>query len=94
MNRFAAVAVFALSVPLTCSAQVPASSLLNSGWQLQDASKVSQKGDQLSKASFAAKDWYKTTVPGTVLTTLVDNGVYPEPLYGENNRPDKIPESF
>jgi hypothetical protein len=33
-------------------------------------------------------------VPGTVLTTLVKNGVYPEPLYGENNRPDRIPESL
>ncbi|NBZ95897.1 MAG: glycoside hydrolase family 2 [Proteobacteria bacterium] len=34
------------------------------------------------------------TVPGTVLTTLVNNKVYPEPLYGENNRPDKIPDTL
>jgi hypothetical protein len=61
---------------------------------MQDAAKVSQPGDQLSQASFPAKDWYPATVPGTVLTTLVDNHVYPEPLYGENNRPDKIPESL
>ena len=33
-------------------------------------------------------------MPGTVLTSLVNNKVYPEPLYGENNRPDKIPESL
>ncbi len=33
-------------------------------------------------------------MPGTVLTSLVNDGVYPEPLYGENNRPDKIPESL
>ena len=33
-------------------------------------------------------------MPGTVLTSLVNNGVYPEPLYGENNRPDKIPDSL
>jgi hypothetical protein len=38
--------------------------------------------------------WYRATVPGTVLTTLVDNQVYPEPLYGENNRPNIIPESL
>jgi beta-mannosidase len=31
-------------------------------------------------------------VPGTVLTTLVNNHVYPEPLYGENMR--AIPESL
>ncbi len=33
-------------------------------------------------------------MPGTVLTSLVNAGVYPEPLYGENNRPDKIPDSL
>jgi beta-mannosidase len=38
--------------------------------------------------------WYKATVPGTVLTTLMNNNVYPEPLYGENNRPNIIPESI
>jgi hypothetical protein len=36
----------------------------------------------------------KATVPGTVLANLVNDGVYPEPLYGESNRPDKIPESL
>ena len=29
-----------------------------------------------------------------MLTTLVNNHVYPEPLYGENNRPEVIPESL
>ena len=29
-----------------------------------------------------------------VLTTSVNNGVYGEPLYGENNRPDKIPQTL
>ena len=42
----------------------------------------------------ASHAWYRATVPGTVLTTLVSNGVYPEPLYGENNRPNIIPESL
>ena len=73
---------------------IPDPCILASGWHLQDAAKVSQKGEQLSQASFTAENWYKATVPGTVLATLVDNGVYPEPLYGENNRPDKIPEAL
>ena len=34
-------------------------------------------------------DWYPAVVPGTVLTALVDNKIYPEPLYGENNRPEQ-----
>ena len=42
----------------------------------------------------SSPDWYRATVPGTVLTTLVDNHVYPEPAYGENNRPNLIPESL
>ncbi len=42
----------------------------------------------------SAPNWYRATVPGTVLTTLIDNKVYPDPLYGENNRPNIIPESL
>jgi beta-mannosidase len=42
----------------------------------------------------SSRAWYRATVPGTVLTTLVDNHIYPEPLYGENNRPNIIPESL
>jgi hypothetical protein len=88
---FAAVILFALVLALPGQAQSLNKSVVT-GWQLQDAGKVDQRGDLLSNPSFTPKDWYKATVPGTVLTTLVDNGVYPEPLYGENNRPDKIPE--
>ena len=42
----------------------------------------------------SSPDWYRATVPGTVLTTLVNNNIYPEPTYGENNRPNTIPESL
>ncbi|HVT81774.1 MAG TPA: glycoside hydrolase family 2 TIM barrel-domain containing protein, partial [Phycisphaerae bacterium] len=51
-------------------------------------------GAKLSTAGNAPAGWYPATVPGTVLTTLVNNKVYPEPLFGENNRPDKIPDSL
>ncbi len=68
--------------------------VLSSGWQLQDVAKVPQRAADLSQPNFQPAGWLAATVPGTVLTTLVDRGVYPEPLYGENNRPDKIPESL
>jgi beta-mannosidase len=42
----------------------------------------------------SSPDWYRATVPGTVLTTLVNNNIYPEPSYGENDRPNIIPESL
>lgn len=75
-------------------ADVPAPVILENGWQLEDIAKVTATGSTLSQASFQPEKWYPATVPGTVLTTLVNNGVYPEPLYGENNRPDRIPDSL
>jgi glycosyl hydrolase family 2/Ig-like domain-containing protein len=67
---------------------------LSSGWQLQDVAKVPEPGAQISSAGYDPHSWYPATVPGTVLATLVNNHVYPEPLYGENNRPEMIPESL
>ncbi len=62
------------------------------GWLLQDAAKVAVAPAAASLSTFRPEGWYPATVPGTVLTTLVDNKVYPEPLYGENMR--AIPESL
>ena len=73
---------------------VPAPLTIGSGWQMQDVAKVPQSGRDVSAAEFDSKDWYAATVPGTVLTTLVNNHIYAEPLYGENNRPESIPESI
>jgi len=71
---------------------VPAPIDIGSGWQLQDASKVSDAASVVSEASYQPQGWLAATVPGTILTSLVNDGVYPEPLYGENNR--TIPESL
>jgi beta-galactosidase/beta-glucuronidase len=84
MPKAFAAAASAASEPLT----------LGAGWQLQDAAKVPQPGAQVSTHGFDTSGWYAATVPGTVLTTLVNNHVYPEPLYGENSRPEIIPESL
>ena len=46
---------------------------ITSGWELCEGDKV------------MTDDWYNATVPGTVLRTLVDQGVYPDPYYGLNN---------
>ena len=67
---------------------------IDTGWQLQDAAKVPEGGGAIATAKYKPQGWYAATVPGTVLTSLVNDGVYPEPLYGENNRPDKIPDSL
>jgi beta-mannosidase len=67
---------------------------LDSGWQMQDVAKVPEKGAEISRPDYQPHSWYSATVPGTVLTTLVNQRVYPEPMFGENNRPDRIPESL
>ena len=64
------------------------------GWLEENSAGQTQEGRVLSATTYQPDGWYKATVPGTVLTTLVDNGVYAEPLYGENNRPEKNPESL
>ncbi|MEG8042242.1 glycoside hydrolase family 2 TIM barrel-domain containing protein [Sphingomonas sp. LR59] len=62
------------------------------GWKLAEAPKVAAPGTTLSRAGFDASRWYVATVPGTVLTTLVDRGVYADPAYGLNNM--TIPENL
>nr|WP_315391866.1 sugar-binding domain-containing protein [uncultured Duganella sp.] len=61
-------------------------------WKLQAAPQVAARAEQISSAGFDAAGWYQATTPGTVLTTLVDRGVYPDPDHGLNNM--AIPESL
>ena len=77
-----------LTIPVV--AQEPSQTI--SGWQMQDAVKVSAAPADVAGVGYKPEGWYTATVPGTVLTTLVNNKVYPEPLYGENMR--AIPESL
>jgi hypothetical protein len=93
LSRFIPLTILLLPAGLWAG-DSPAPQVISSGWQLQSAEKLSQPGDDISKPGFQSANWYPATVPGTVLTTLVDNKVYPDPLYGENNRPDRIPESL
>ncbi len=55
---------------------------------------MSEAGAAIASPGYQPQGWLAATVPGTVLTSLVRDGVYPEPLYGENNRADRIPESL
>src|SRR3984957_4937272 len=82
------------SVALAASSFLPLPVTIDAGWQLQDSAKVPEAGGALSAATFKPPGWYAATVPGPVLTSLVNNKLYSEPLYGENNRPDRIPDSL
>ncbi len=86
--------VMVVTSDAVANSALPSPVELSAGWQLQDTAKVTEGGVAISTAAYRPNDWFKAMVPGTVLSSLVNNGVYPEPLYGENNRPDKIPESL
>ena len=62
------------------------------GWRLIEAAKIGPGGADLSQGNYDAGKWYAATVPGTVLTTLVDRGVYPDPAVGLNSL--SIPETL
>lgn len=66
--------------------------IFNAGWEMTEASNVVYNGTNLSLEGIDTRNWYDATVPGTVLTTLVDEGVYPDPYFGLNNL--AIPESL
>jgi len=59
-------------------------------WRLAEAPRISSSPEEISHANYSDASWYPATVPGTVLTTLIDRGVYPDYDHGLNNM--TIPE--
>ena len=78
--------------PVLVPAGVAGSWMLRSRWMLAEGPKVSGDGRAFSTVGFEDKSWMRATVPGTVLTTMVDRGMYPDPDFGLNNM--AIPESL
>lgn len=62
------------------------------GWELAPGPGINANGQVLSKQNYNTKTWYNAVVPGTVLTSLVKQGVYPDPYFGLNNL--HIPDSL
>ncbi len=65
---------------------------LSGGWKLAEAPTVSASPQAISTTGFDAGRWMPATVPGTVLTTMIDRGRYPDPDFGLNNL--DIPEKL
>ena len=65
---------------------------LAAGWRMIPAPNITADGLAISQPNFDAKNWMLATVPGTVLTTMIDRRMYPDPDYGLNNL--AIPESL
>ena len=58
--------------------------VLRGNWSIQSSENLKDKGTVISMSGYAAKGWYPTTMPSTVLATLVANKVYADPYYGDN----------
>ena len=70
----------------------PGSWTISQNWMLTTASQETPDGQTLSQASFDSRRWMRATIPGTVLTTMIDRGVYPDSDFGLNNL--AIPETL
>jgi len=67
---------------------------LSSDWMMQSSDKLKGVDETaISQNSFDTQSWYKAVVPGTVLGSLVTNGVIENPYFGINMQ--KVdPEQF
>src|SRR6185312_2005312 len=65
---------------------------LDSGWKCTNAAELKTTGEKISVPSFSIGEWMPATVPGTVLTSLINNKLMPDPFYGMNNK--KIPDIY
>lgn len=54
-------------------------------WLMIKASDAKGTGAEISSKNFNTDTWAEAIVPGTVLTNLVEQNIYPEPYYGQNN---------
>lgn len=70
------------SLPLTATAS---GRWMVGAWQFVAAPELSAAPETISTPGYKAGPWLPATVPGTVLTSYVANGVYPDPAYGLNN---------
>jgi exo-1,4-beta-D-glucosaminidase len=59
---------------------------LRQGWAIQSSADVRETGAVLSTPAFQPRDWYRATLPSTVLNALIASHVYPDPYSGMNLR--------
>ena len=65
---------------------------LHSGWKAKKASEVLVDGTVVTSKDFQFYGWMEAVVPGTVLTTLLQNQKVPDPFFGMNN--ELIPDIY
>jgi exo-1,4-beta-D-glucosaminidase len=73
---------FAETPDLPTSAAKPVELLR--GWEIQSSCEATSTGDKVSQPGFATTGWHKTTIPNTVVGSLVDDRTYPDPMVATN----------
>ncbi|MBI5820799.1 MAG: beta-mannosidase [Verrucomicrobia bacterium] len=79
---FALVLASAATVIVAEEARLGQRQCLSDGWLLQSSVLVPEDGEHISTVGYKPQRWFKTTVPSTVLSALVKNGIYPDPRFG------------
>lgn len=90
MVKHRSLALCLLLLPVLLHAQQ--SYELNTAWKCQAIGKIHVSAEKLSLPGYELKGWLPATVPGTVLTTLIDNHLAPDPFYGLNSK--QIPDIY
>ncbi|MGA2651519.1 MAG: discoidin domain-containing protein [Terracidiphilus sp.] len=81
--------VFGRGGPVPVTKPAPAANggtldLAGGNWRVQRASLVQANGEQIAQPGFADKDWMIATVPGTVLTSYLNDEAIVNPDFGDN----------
>ena len=66
--------------------------VLHSGWMFKQLIYPASDGNMLTSLPFKSAGWMPATVPGTILTSLIKNGQFPDPDFGMNN--ELIPDIY
>src|SRR5579884_1256109 len=81
-----AVAALLITICAAAAEATPDQTLLRDGWSIQSSADVRADGAALSTVGYGVKDWYRATLPATVLSALVADRVYLDPYVGMNLR--------
>ena len=65
---------------------------LRDDWKCIPIAKMKEAGTAISSPDFALNGWQPAVVPGTVLTTQLQNKQVPDPFWGMNNQ--QIPDIY
>lgn len=85
MYHMRKISLFAVILAFLAINAVAQTYELNTGWKAKRISETGLSGEELTVSFLPDTTWIDASVPGTVLTTLINNGLAPDPFIGLNN---------